>query len=388
VNGISSRLRLSHFLAILTALVASLLLVGLTIFVAAPRQPADWRADGTPGESKHREKEPTTLSPEAIFKRASPGVVLLVTYTSTGKSLRQGSGFLVSGDGLIATNHHVIKDAPFAEAIFSDGAARPLSPRRAACDPKADLALLKVDVTNPAFLELAEDELPSIGSKVFAIGSPLGESNSFSDGLVSGHRVEESSKDRLIQTTAPSSPGSSGGPLLRADGKVVGIVSGGLPGAQNVNYAIPVEALKRLLRERASMVRGPSQAQPTRPRPAKSRQNFSEMRRLAGELLNPGIDRGIVVLGTVEHRMVILTPVDGLIVRRAFPPVLIDNKGQPRTLTAEELREFKGDDDLPGFVADVSELKKHQFVTCYITPPKEGSPDSLPEVQMIVIDIP
>src|SRR5207248_2526247 len=81
--------------------------------------------------------------------------------------------------------------------------------------------------------------------KVFAIGSPLGLANTLSDGLVSGHREIDSVT--VIQTTAPISPGSSGGPLLGADEKVVGVTTFAFKGGQNLNFAIPAAHVARLL---------------------------------------------------------------------------------------------------------------------------------------------
>jgi S1-C subfamily serine protease len=112
---------------------------------------------------------------------------------------------------------------------------------------EADLAVIKVDGKISAQpLELAGNDLPKIGEKVYAIGNPRGFTNTLSDGLVSGHR--EHNRKTKIQITAPISPGSSGGPLLRADGKVVGVTSAGFTaGAQNINFAVPASEVKWLL---------------------------------------------------------------------------------------------------------------------------------------------
>jgi tetratricopeptide (TPR) repeat protein len=118
------------------------------------------------------------------------------------------------------------------------------------------LALLKVDGGPFPRLELAGNNLPPVGSRVFAIGSPVGRINSISEGIVSGHQpLVVDTGIVAIQTTAAISHGSSGGPLFADDGKVVGITSQSVPGGQSLNLAVPVERLARLL-----PVRGPLQS--------------------------------------------------------------------------------------------------------------------------------
>src|SRR5262249_43232002 len=119
----------------------------------------------------------------------------------------------------------------------------------AALDQRVDIAIIKVGwwtgQSSARYLDLAEAEVPPIGTKVYAIGNPKGFANTLSDGLVSGHR----SLDRIamIQTTAPISPGSSGGPLLGPDAKVVGVTTAIFKGGQNLNFAVPVSHVAKLL---------------------------------------------------------------------------------------------------------------------------------------------
>jgi tetratricopeptide (TPR) repeat protein len=158
------------------------------------------------------------------------------------KLIGQGSGFLVSEDGLVATNHHVIQNAFFAHVAFPDGSKYPVE-GVAWSQRSCDLALLKIRGRQFPSLKLAEDALPSVGSKVYAIGNPQGLTNSLSDGLVSGHRQLDDDFT-VIQTTAAISPGSSGGPLLSKEGKVVGITTASIQGGQNLNLVVPVRMLK------------------------------------------------------------------------------------------------------------------------------------------------
>jgi len=201
-----------------------------------------------PDRQTDNKREPApraSLSPEEIFARGSPAVVQVLIQDRQSRTIGTGSGFLVSTNGLIATNYHVIRNADSARVVFSDDKTLPVV-GVAATDEDADLAIIKVAYhfsVRP--LELAEIELPPIGAKVYAIGNPLGLSNTLSDGLVSGHR--EIGQIPIIQTTAPISPGSSGGPLLTADGKVVGVTSSQFKSGQNLNFAIPVSQILRLM---------------------------------------------------------------------------------------------------------------------------------------------
>ena len=189
-------------------------------------------------------EKPKPLSPEQLFERACPTVVYIVVRDKNFKPIAQGSGFFIDPKGLIVTNYHVIKAADFATAILSnkttlfvDGVT--------ATDPDADLALLKVSGGSFPLLKSAGNALPKIGSTVYAIGNPKGMKNTFSNGMVSGHRKIKKGVT-LIQTTAPISHGSSGGPLLNAKGQVVGVTTSYLKGGQNLNFAVPMEAVQRL----------------------------------------------------------------------------------------------------------------------------------------------
>lgn len=185
------------------------------------------------------------LAADAIFARSSPAVVQVVTQGGQGYASGSGSGFLV-GNRLIATNYHVIKKANRTHVVLADRTNLPVL-GVAALDEEADIAIIMVADQIPAKpLELAVRNLPRVGTKVYAIGTPLGLfANTLSDGLVSGHR--EIGRLTLIQTTAPISPGSSGGPLLGTDGKVVGVTTSFFQGGQNINIAVPAFQVAKLL---------------------------------------------------------------------------------------------------------------------------------------------
>lgn len=185
------------------------------------------------------------LEPDELFARCSPAVAQVLVKGRDGRAVGSGSAFFIGKSGLLATNFHVIEKAHSAEIVFADSRIAAVA-GVAAYDETADIAVLRVQPF-PADLQpllLARDEL-AVGSKVYAIGNPLGLANSLSDGLVSGYREFEGI--RVIQTTAAISPGSSGGPLLAADGRVIGITSFRFKDGQNLNFAVPGNLVSRLL---------------------------------------------------------------------------------------------------------------------------------------------
>ena len=198
-----------------------------------------------------RRVAPPPLSAKAIFAQASPSVVRVEVRDRSLKLVGQGSGFFVSGDGWIVTNYHVVKGAHFALVKLANESQYWVE-GVGALDRDSDLALLKVNGKALAHLTVAPRNAPAVGSKVYAIGSPQGLTNTLSEGLVSGQR--DVGKGRtLIQTTAAISPGSSGGPLLSVDGKVVGVMTLFHRGGQNLNFAVPADRVAGLIQSRGKL---------------------------------------------------------------------------------------------------------------------------------------
>ena len=212
------------------------------------------------------------FDPAAIYDRLSPGVVTILSIFNGGSSLLedggeggQGSGFVIDGDGYIATNAHVVTteggdstdraDQVFVE--FTDGNRVPA--RIVGDDPNADVALLKVDPKGLSLtpLDLGQSASVGVGEPVAAIGSPFGERQSLSIGVVSAldRTIESLTRFRIgdaIQTDAAINPGNSGGPLLDAHGRVIGInaqIKSQSGGGEGVGFAVPVDAVRRSLRE-------------------------------------------------------------------------------------------------------------------------------------------
>jgi uncharacterized protein (TIGR02145 family) len=154
-----------------------------------------------------------------------------------------GSGFFVS-ENVIVTNYHVIEGASEAYCYTNNSSTKYKIEGYLAVDKSVDLILLKVSGLNRTALKIAPGSVTP-GQKVYVIGSPKGLPASISDGMVSGLRDFEGYK--LIQITAPISPGSSGGPVLNANGELIGVSVGQYKDGQNLNFAIPKSNLEKLL---------------------------------------------------------------------------------------------------------------------------------------------
>lgn len=187
----------------------------------------------------------------SIARTASGSVVSIVMSDKEGKPLGQGSGFVVSADGFIVTNYHVIAEGASAVAKFPDGAFYIID-GVVASDKVRDIAILKAHGHNLRPLKLGNSDRLDVGEQVVAIGSPRGLESTVSDGIVSGVRSLEEKGGKYIQITAPISPGSSGGPLFNMSGEVVGITTMYLKNGENLNFAIPVNEAKVLLRSASS----------------------------------------------------------------------------------------------------------------------------------------
>lgn len=133
-----------------------------------------------------------------------------------------GSGFVISDDGFIVTNNHVIEGADEIEIEFKDGARR--SAEVIGTDKQTDIALLKVDATDLPFVGFGDSDNARVGDWVLALGNPLGQGFSASTGIVSARgRALTGTYDDFIQTDASINRGNSGGPLFNMDGEVIGV---------------------------------------------------------------------------------------------------------------------------------------------------------------------
>jgi serine protease Do len=197
-------------------------------------------------------------SPEELFEeffgRRSPRREHRFRTESTG------SGFVLSQDGYIVTNHHVIEGADRIVVVFDSG--NELEAQIVGADPKTDLALVKVE---------PEDDLPAaplgnsdqirVGDWVMAIGNPFGLDHTVTVGILSakGRNINAGPYDDFLQTDASINPGNSGGPLIDVQGRVIGINSAINAAGQGIGFAIPINMAKDLLpqlRDRGAVTRG------------------------------------------------------------------------------------------------------------------------------------
>jgi S1-C subfamily serine protease len=231
----------------------------------------------TPQKTVVVQSQGGNFNPGAVYQSAASGVVTVLSIfpggdlssiLGGGGGAAEGSGFVISDDGEIATNAHVVTDADStgggpineAEEVYVEFGDRNRVPAEiVGLDPNADVALLKVDPEGLDLKPLAlgtTDEV-AVGQPVAAIGSPFAQEQSLSIGVVSAtdRSIESLTRFRIegaIQTDASINPGNSGGPLLNAEAEVIGInqqISTTSGGNQGVGFAIPIDLASHSLDE-------------------------------------------------------------------------------------------------------------------------------------------
>jgi S1-C subfamily serine protease len=196
-----------------------------------------------------------------VYREASPGVITIRSIFADRAGAAEGSGFVLNTDGEIVTNAHVVTDESSgkrvpAKNVFVEFPDRNVVPAEIlGFDPFADVALLKVEPDGFALhpLELGDDRDLQVGQPVAAIGSPFGEQQSLSSGIVSAtdrsvKSLTQFQIEGAIQTDASINPGNSGGPLLDAGARVIGInqqIETNSGANDGVGFAVPVSAIKR-----------------------------------------------------------------------------------------------------------------------------------------------
>jgi S1-C subfamily serine protease len=220
------------------------------------------------GSSRPVLAQGTGFDPQAIYSEAAPSVVTILSIIGDAAdptSAGQGSGFVINDNGEIVTNAHVVTDAteagggqPINEAdeVYVEFGDRNQVPADIlGIDPNADVALIKVDPDgldlNP--IELGDSDSVQVGAPVAAIGSPFGQEQSLSVGIVSAtdrsiDSLTQFKIDGAIQTDTSINPGNSGGPLIGSDGKVIGIdqqINTTSGGNEGVGFAVPINLVKR-----------------------------------------------------------------------------------------------------------------------------------------------
>ena len=222
------------------------------------------------------QRVPSRMTIPAIAKYARGAVVSIIMSEKDGSPIAQGSGFLISKDGLILTNYHVIESGSSAIVKLPDGAFFAVD-GLLAFDKARDVAIIKAHGENFRTLALGNSDQLQVGEEVIAIGNPLSLESTVSNGIISGIRTVEEEGGKFLQVTTPISPGSSGGPLFNMAGEVVGITTLHLKGGENLNFAIPINDAKRLLLSSSSKV----QALPNETQPVKAQTHDADANALA-----------------------------------------------------------------------------------------------------------
>ncbi|MEC7241883.1 MAG: trypsin-like peptidase domain-containing protein [Myxococcota bacterium] len=165
-------------------------------------------------------------------------------------SENQGSGFLISADGYILTNHHVIEDATSITIRMAD--EREFEAQVVGSDPRIDVGLVKIDTRERLpFVSLGPSESLRVGDWVVAIGNPFGLSHTVTQGIVSakGRSIGAGPYDDFIQTDASINPGNSGGPLFDLSGRVIGINTAVSSVGQGIGFAVPSDMVLEVLED-------------------------------------------------------------------------------------------------------------------------------------------
>lgn len=180
----------------------------------------------------------------SIFNEHSDSIVLIGALDR--KQGHLGSGFIVRQDGLIVTNYHLVKQAKkiIIKLKNNQGYKRV---RVVGVDANKDIALLKIDAQGLKPVSLGNSSKIVTGERVVSIGNPLGLESTISDGLISSIR-KTNAGFKIFQTSVPLSNGSSGGPIFNLQGEVIGIATASNQKGQNLNFAVPINEVKPLIR--------------------------------------------------------------------------------------------------------------------------------------------
>lgn len=205
----------------------------------------------------------TALSATQIYQQDSPGVVAITVRTADGED--KGTGIVLNKDGLILTNDHVVEGAVAMQVSVDGSSSKTASATLVGEEANSDLALIKVDPSGLGLkpLQLASAGSVQVGDQVYAIGNPYGLEETLTKGIVSALNREISAPDGskitgVIQTDAALNPGNSGGPLLNAEGQVIGVnsqiasdeasVAGSQPGSTGVGFAISTTTVAKAVK--------------------------------------------------------------------------------------------------------------------------------------------
>jgi S1-C subfamily serine protease len=192
----------------------------------------------------------------SVVDRVGPAVVSIGVKVQGrgpyGEQSGAGSGVVITPDGFVLTNNHVVENSHQAEVSFTDGSSLPA--QIVGTDPATDLAVMRVTASGLAIAEFGDSDQLHVGQVAIAIGNPLGFQNTVSAGVVSalGRALRSQSGrmiDNIIQTDVALNPGNSGGPLVDSRGRVIGINTAMISMAQGISFAIPANTARWVVGE-------------------------------------------------------------------------------------------------------------------------------------------
>ncbi|MBQ7739527.1 MAG: Do family serine endopeptidase [Desulfovibrionaceae bacterium] len=247
------------------------LLAFLSLAQLAVAVPADFSAlaekSGPAVVNIGTEKRTNAMGPEdffgEMFKNLPPGFERFFGFDDFGFKPNQkkmprrsqkslGSGFIISSDGYIVTNNHVVADSETITVTLENGHGKEesLKATLVGADEETDLALLKINANRPLpYLEFGDSDALRVGEWLLAIGNPFGLDHTVTAGILSakGRDIKAGPFDNFLQTDASINPGNSGGPLLNMEGKVVGINTAIIASGQGIGFAIPSSMAKGII---------------------------------------------------------------------------------------------------------------------------------------------
>ncbi len=222
----------------LLLLASTSLLVSLGNAQAPPPRPPQYRNAASPANSG------ATETPSAILASNSKAIGIIVAANS--ESAKLGTGFFVANQGLLLTNFHVVEGTTTVGIKLSGTGAVTLITKVRGYDLDNDLAVLQVDGVDTQPVTLGDSDKVAAGQPVVVVGNPEGLEQTVSNGLVSA--IRELNGRRLFQISAPISSGSSGSPVFNDRGEVIGVVLSSIEAGQNLNFAVPINYAKTLLK--------------------------------------------------------------------------------------------------------------------------------------------
>lgn len=184
------------------------------------------------------------LTPEQIFEKVNPSVVVVMSYDSRGNLISQGSGVVFDSRGYVVTNYHVMAEGINIEIENKGRTIEDIA--IIGIDIQKDILILKIPENIFPALRIADASNLKPGQRIYAIGSPYGLENTITEGIISGLRLLDKFGREFIQISASISSGSSGGAVVNTYGELIGISTMTIEGGQNLNFAIKVNEFQEI----------------------------------------------------------------------------------------------------------------------------------------------